>query len=161
MGKINYGRVILGGIVGGIVGATIDWLCNALLFYPLWFETVRSLNRPKAFTGSPVPGLVGLYLLFIVGAVLMAWLYAAVRPRLGGGVRTAIYIGLVAWTFIKLLPNTFWVISGIFGRRIMFYDTLAGIFEMVPAAVVVAWLYKEAESTIGAPAIGEARQIMR
>jgi hypothetical protein len=25
MGKINYGRVILGGIVGGIVAASLDW----------------------------------------------------------------------------------------------------------------------------------------
>jgi hypothetical protein len=161
MGKINYGRVILGGISGGIVGATIDWFCNGVLCYQLWRDTVLSLNRPEAFTGSPLAGLAGLYLLFIVGGVLMIWLYAAVRPRLGGGVRTAIYMGLVAWTFIKLLPNTFWVLAGIFGRRIMFYDTLAGIVEIVAATVVGAALYKEAESTFAASAITEAHQKTR
>ena len=31
MGKINYGRVILGGIVGGIVAGTLDWFFNGVL----------------------------------------------------------------------------------------------------------------------------------
>jgi hypothetical protein len=128
MGKINYGRVILGGIVGGIVGATLDWFFNGVLLIRLWLDTARELNRPDAFT-APVAGLVGLFLLFVVGAVLMIWLYAAIRPRFGGGARTAVCVGLVAWTFAKLLPNTFWVLSGIFPRTIMFYDALAGIVE--------------------------------
>jgi hypothetical protein len=29
MGKINYGRVILGGIVGGIVAGFLDWFSMA------------------------------------------------------------------------------------------------------------------------------------
>jgi uncharacterized membrane protein len=161
MGKINYGRVILGGIVGGIVGATLDWFLNGVLLGQLWIDTARALNHPDAFSTAPVAVLVGLFLLFVVGAVLMIWLYAAVRPRLGGGVRTAVYVGLVAWTFAKLLPNTFWVLAGIFGRRIMFYDTLAGIVEIVAGTVVGAALYKEAESTIADPATAAARQTTR
>jgi len=161
MGKINYGRVILGGIVGGIVGAIIDDFCNGVLAIQLWLDTVKSLNRPNAFIGAPVAATVGLFLLFIVGAILMVWLYAAVRPRLGGGVRTAICIGLVVWTFVKLLPNTFWILAGIFGRRIMFYDTLFGIFEFVSAAVIGAALYKECESTAAYPAAAEAHQTTR
>ncbi len=157
MGKINYGRVILGGIVGGIVGAIIDDFCNGMAFQ-LWMDTVKSLNRPNAFIGAPVTATVGLFVLFIVGAILMVWLYAAVRPRLGAGVRTAIYIGFIVWAFVKLIPNTFWVLAGIFGRRIMFYDTLFGIFEFLAAAVIGAWLYKEAESAAAYPAASETHQ---
>ncbi len=31
MGKINYGRVILGGILAGIVATLLDWFSNAVL----------------------------------------------------------------------------------------------------------------------------------
>jgi len=161
MGKINYGRVILGGVVGGIVGATLDLFINGGLLGQLWLDTARELNRPNAFSTTSVAVPVGLFLLFTVGAVLMIWLYAAVRPRLGGGVRTAVYVGLVAWTLVKLLPNTFWVLAGIFDSRIMFYDTLAGIVEISAATIVGAALYKEAESTIAAPTTAAARQTTR
>jgi len=158
MGKINYGRVILGGVVGGIVGATLDLFINGGLLGQLWLDTAKELNRPNAFSATSVAVPIGLFLLFTLGGVLMIWLYAAVRPRLGGGVRTAVLVGLVAWTFVKLLPNTFWVLAGIFDRRIMLFDTLAGIVEILASTVLGAALYKEAESTIADPATAAERQ---
>jgi hypothetical protein len=146
MGKINYGRVIVGGIVGGILAASLDWFFNGVLLGQRWDDTVTALNHPGAFTASPVTFLVGLYLIFIVGNTLIMWLYAAVRPRLGAGMRTAVYVGLVTWVFGFVLPNTSWALIGLFGRRLLFYNTLAGIVEVVVGAVVGAALYKEAVS---------------
>src|SRR5436305_168343 len=68
MGKINYARVILGGIVAGIIGGTLDWLFNGVLLSQLWSDTIKTLNRPLAFTGRAfLP--VGVYLPFIVGGI--------------------------------------------------------------------------------------------
>lgn len=146
MGKINYGRVIVGGIVGGIVAASLDWFFNGVLLGQRWTDTVKALNHPDAFTAAPVTFLVGVYLIFIVGNILMIWMYAAVRPRLGAGVRTAVYVALVTWALGFVLPNSFWLLMGIFGRRLLFYSTLAGIVEVVVGAIIGAALYKEAVS---------------
>jgi len=145
MGKINYARVILGGIVGGIVAATLDWFCNGVLIGQLWDDALKSLNRPNALTGAPF--LVVLYLLFIGGGILVVWMYAAIRPRFGAGVRTAVYAGLVAWAFSILLSNLENVVNGLYAPRLMLYDALFGLISGVTGAVIGAALYKEAEST--------------
>lgn len=145
MGKINYARVIFGGIVGGIVAATLDWFFNGVLIGQLWDDAMKSLNRPNALAGAAF--LVVLYLLFIGGGILVVWMYAAIRPRFGAGVRTAVYAGLVAWAFSSLLSNLENVVNGLYDPRLMLYDTLFGLISVVTGAVIGAALYKEAEST--------------
>jgi hypothetical protein len=161
MGKINYGRVILGGIAGGIVAGTLDWFFNGILLGQLWTDAVKTLNHPLAFTGPAFLPL-GVYLPFIVGSILLIWVYAGIRPRFGAGVRTAFYAGLIAWAFADLLPNTSWYVTGIFDGRLMLYSTLFGMVEIVVGAIVGAALYKEAESApADYPVAAEARQAMR
>jgi hypothetical protein len=159
MGKINYGRVILGGIIGGIVAGTLDWFFNGVLLGQRWADTMKALNHPTAFSGPAF--LLYNYLSFIVGGILLIWVYAAIRPRFGAGVRTAVYAGLVVWALAILLPNTGFMVAGIFGRRLALYTTLFGIVETVVGAIIGAALYKEAESTAAYPAAAQARQTVR
>src|SRR3954469_12119679 len=81
MGKINYGRVILGGVIGGIVAGFLDWFLNGVLMGQLWADAMNSLNRPNAFSAT---FLVCLFLVYSIGGILMIWMYAAMRPRFGG-----------------------------------------------------------------------------
>lgn len=155
MGKINYGRVILGGIVGGIVAATIEWFFNGVLLGPLWDDAMKSLNRPNVFPGPAFT--IALYLMIIAGGVLVIWLYAAIRPRFGAGVRTAILAGLVGWFLSTPLSNLENFVNGLFGARLMLYDTLIGLISAVTGTVIGAALYKETESTIADPISAEAR----
>jgi hypothetical protein len=161
MGKINYGRVILGGIVGGIVAGTLDWLVNGVWLGQRWADNMTFLHHPDAFSAPAF--LFYVYLIVIAGVILSVWMYAAIRPRFGAGVRTAVYAGLVTWALSILLPNV-WLgyVTGIFGRRVTLYSTLGGLVEAVVGTIVGAWLYKEAESTpAGYPVAAEARQAMR
>ena len=161
MGKINYGRVIRGGIVGGIVAGTLDCFFNGVLLGQQWVDAMKALNHPNAFTGSAF--LIVLFLSFILGFILTVWMYAAIRPRFGAGVRTAVYVGLIAWAFARFLPNLGNVIiGGFFPRRLVVYSTLLEIVEFVVGAIVGAALYREAESTsVDYPVAVEARQTMR
>lgn len=156
MGKINYGRVVLGGIVGGLVAGVLDWFFNGVLMGQRWEDTMTSLNRPNAFSGT---FLFCLFLAFSIGGILCVWVYAAIRPRLGAGMRTAAYVGLIAWAFWCLLPNILNMVMGIYGRRLTLYTTLAGIVEGLVLAMVGAALYKE-EATAAYPA-AEAHQAVR
>ena len=140
MGKINYGRVILGGIVGGIISGFLDWFLNGVLMGKLWEDAMKSLNRPNAFSGA---FLFCLFLVFSGGGILLVWVYAAIRPRFGAGVQTAVCAGLVAWAFAGLLPGIMNVVTGLYSPRLVLYSTLAGIVETVVGAIVGAALYKE------------------
>ena len=140
MGKINYGRVVLGGIVAGLVAGFLSWFLNGVLIGQLWEEAAKSLNRPNTFSGAFT---FWLFLLAGVSGILLVWVYAAIRPRFGAGVRTAVYAGLVMWASVALLPNIGNALNGILSPRLTLYTTLFGMVEMVTGAIVGAALYKE------------------
>jgi hypothetical protein len=152
MAQINYGRVVLGGLVGGTVAFLLHWFLNGVVLVQLWVQNANRLN-PSGHNAASVPALlVGLYLIATVGNIVITWIYAAARPRLGAGLRTAVCVGLVAWVLAFLLPNAAWSLTGIFSRHLLFYNALAGIAVIVGGAIVGAALYKEAESTAAYPA---------
>jgi hypothetical protein len=86
MGKINCGRVVLGGIIGGITACFLDWFMNGVLLGQQWEDTVKALNRPNAFSSGSF--LFCLIVVYVIGGILCVWTYAAIRPRFGAGVRT-------------------------------------------------------------------------
>lgn len=158
MGKINLGRVVLGGIVGGFVAGFLDWILNGVLMGQRWADAMKSLNRPTAFTGT---FLVSLFLVFCIGGIVLVWLYAAIRPRFGAGMRTAVYAALTVWSF-GALTNVIDAVTGLYGRRLMLYTTFAYLVELIVGALIGCSLYKEAESTAADyPATAQTRQAVR
>ncbi len=76
--------------------------------------------------------------------ILVVWLYAAIRPRLGAGAKTAVYAGLAAWAMGILLPNiAFMGVAGLFPPGLTTMTTALAIVEWVLAALAGASLYKE------------------
>lgn len=144
MGNINYGRLILGGIVAGIVGGFFNWFLNGVLMGQRWADAMKSLNRPDAYSGA---FLLCLFLAFGVGGILLVWVYAAIRPRFGAGVRTAVYAGLVVWGLTSPLRNAMQVVTGLFGAGLMLYATVADLVGILAASIAGCALYKEAERT--------------
>lgn len=157
MGKINYGRVILGGIVAGIIFILLDSLSNVVLLGQQWIDDAKLHNRPTSFSG---PVTFGLILIEIVGGMVSIWIYAAIRPRFGPGVRTAIYTGLLQWA-IFILVNTASTLQGIFGPRVSLYSNLLGLVSILLGTIAGARLYKEAESTGEYGAATQAQQATR
>lgn len=47
MGKVNIGRVLLGGIVAGIVGNILGYLVDGLMLAPQWAAAMKTLGRPE------------------------------------------------------------------------------------------------------------------
>ena len=146
MGSININRVILGGIVAGVVGNILGYLVDGLILAPQWAAAMKTLGKPE-FTGNQIAGflIVGL-----VYGILTVWLYAAIRPRYGAGPKTAVYAGLAAWAIGTLLPNaSFMGVNGLFPLDLTTLTTAAGIVESVAAALAGAALYQEATEAVG------------
>ena len=148
MGRINTGRVILGGIVAGIVADVLGFVVDGWLLAPQWNAGMKVLGRPELTT----PQIVSFNVLGLVQGIFTIWLYAAIRPRFGPGPKTAVCAGLASWFAATLLPNvSFMWVTGLFPTNLTVMTTFGGIFEWVIGALVGAALYNEgAESAAAA-----------
>jgi hypothetical protein len=80
----------------------------------------------------------------LFGGIALIWVYAAIRPRFGAGVLTAIYAGVAVWFIGTLLPNlTFMWVAGLFSKHLTVYTTAGALVEVVAGAIAGAALYKE------------------
>jgi hypothetical protein len=140
MGKINLGRVILGGIVAGIVSDVLDVLVDGIWLGPSWSGGMRQLGH-SAFSSNQV---IWFNLLGLAGGIATIGIYAAIRPRFGAGAKTAIYAGLAVWVLAVLMPNLgFMWFTGLFSHHLMEKTTFGGLIEVLAGALAGAALYKE------------------
>lgn len=140
MGKINLGRVLLGGIVAGIVYDILGYLVDGVLLAPKWSAGMTALGHADFSTNQ----IIGFNVLGLVFGIVLIWIYAAIRPRLGAGVKTAICTGIAVWIIAVLLPNlSFMWVSGLFSRRLTAMTTACALVEVVVGAIAGAALYKE------------------
>jgi hypothetical protein len=140
MGKINVGRLILGGIVAGIVGNILDYPVDGVILAPMWNHQLATWGRPE-FTVNQM----AFYWTFgIIYGIVAIWIYAGIRPRFGPGVKTAIYAGIAVWIAGFLLPNfaLMWV-PHFFSGHLTAYTSLGALFEVVIATIAGAAVYKE------------------
>jgi hypothetical protein len=151
MGKINIGRVVLGGIVAGIVGNILGYLVDGLMLAPQWAAAMKTLGRPE----FSVNQIVAFNIIGLVYGILVVGLYALIRPRYGAGPKTAVYAGLGAWAIGVLLPNASLMgAAGLFPSNLTAMTTAAAIVETVAAALAGAALYKEGASSARSSAAG-------
>jgi hypothetical protein len=140
MGKINMGRVIIAGLVAGIVADILGFLVDGMLLAPRWADGMTRLGHGN-FSSS---AWIWFNVLGLVSGIALIWIYAAIRPRFGAGVKTAICAGIVFWIVGSLLPNLsiMWV-AGLFSRHLTAMTTAGNLVETLAAAIAGAALYKE------------------
>jgi hypothetical protein len=140
MGKINAGRVLIGGIVAGIIITVVEWLVNGVVLLEDWTEALRALGK----SGEMTTGATVLYVLWsLLVGIATIWLYAAIRPRFGAGPRTAVIAGFAMWIFAYLSYTIAVAAVGLFPGRLLGITAVIGAVELVAAALVGAWLYRE------------------
>jgi hypothetical protein len=140
MGKINWSRVALGGLLAGLIINVIDFLVNTFLLKERWAAAMAAIGKPATTSTSQM--IAFLVVGFLLG-IMMLWLYAAIRPRYGAGVKTAFCAGTAVWVLACLLPTLTPMVLHIFPRRLMAIGAVVGLVELVLGAVAGAWLYKE------------------
>jgi len=140
MGKINFGRVLLGCIVAGIILSVGEFVLNEKVLGAQMkaFFTAHLFKEPA---GSFLPVAIGLTV--VLGIVIVLG-YAAIRPRFGAGPKTAIIAALFAWFGCYVYCGI--INAMLFGipTNIMLIVLVWGLVEYIIAALVGAWLYKEA-----------------
>jgi len=140
MGQINLGRVVIGGLLAGLIINVGEFILNGLLLEEQMNAAMAALNKP------PInPNMIMFFVLFGFGlGCMLVWTYAAIRPRFGAGVKTAVCASSLVWALSYLYPNLFMVITGIFPTNLMVMATVWGLVEANLAGVAGAWAYTEA-----------------
>ncbi|HEY1805582.1 MAG TPA: hypothetical protein VGG45_13990 [Terracidiphilus sp.] len=140
MGKINVGRLILGGIVAGIAIDVLDYFVDGIWLAPRWATAMAVLGK-GAFTPAQI---IWFNVLGILTGITAIWIYAAIRPRFGAGVKTAICAGIAVWLLTVLFPNAgLMYVTKLFPNHLTLYTTLGGVVEMVFGTIVGASVYRE------------------
>jgi hypothetical protein len=142
MKKINIGRVLLGGLIAGVVLNIGEFLLNSVVLGD-------DMSADFARLGLPQPGgdfiAKAVVATFVLGVVI-TFLYAAIRTQFGQGVKTAIYAGLIAWFFVNVYTGVIYGSLGLFSMKPLMIGGVWGLVEYSLGAIAGAWIYKETEA---------------
>jgi hypothetical protein len=140
VGRINTSRLVLGGVVAGILVNVSETILNTVVLKRPWEDAMRALGKPMSMTGSAMA--VWILWGFVYG-ILCVWIYAAIRPRFGPGGGTAAKAGFVAWMLAGLLPSVGMGNMGIVPTSLLVVSACWTLVESIVVTIVGAWIYRE------------------
>ena len=152
MVNINWGRVVLGAVVGTVV-FNVLWLVAWFVFLrDEWISAMAMLG----LTSPEGPGGLALWLLLTFGEGIFAiWFYAAISRAFEGtpverrilvgygpGPRTAAGVGVIVWLITGLGPTLWWAHILSLPAGLVANILAVGLVAYVAATVGGAWSYK-------------------
>ena len=140
MGNINLGRVILGGIVAGVVIDVFEGVSNGVILSQQYADAMTALGKTGTMS---VRQLIAFNLWGLAAGILMVFLYAAMRPRLGAGPKTAIVAGLMIWATAFVLANATMVFLHLMPIGLTLTGLAIALVQSIVAGLAGAYLYKE------------------
>ncbi|HUF69252.1 MAG TPA: hypothetical protein VMM79_11480 [Longimicrobiales bacterium] len=147
MARINFGRVVVGAIVAGLVINVVETIVNMFIMAHAMEELLASLNL------GPLGGVAlgGYVVLAFVLGFLIVWTYAAIRPRYGPGPWTAMRAGLAVWAAFYLLGAGSNWLMGIVPGPLYLHTLLYTLPMMLAAAVAGGMMYREEARVANVP----------
>ena len=123
----------MAGIVWTVTSALSTWFVGA--------DFNAAVPGNKIF--APSAGLAAFLLAVnLAGGIWAIWLYASIRPRYGAGAKTAAIAGM-SWWIVSTLADATWGSFRLVPVAALVPLSVVSLPEMVVAAMVGAWLYKE------------------
>jgi len=139
MGGINVKRWIMGGLAAGVVMWVIEGAASQLYIGDMEAAmTAHNLSMDM----SAATMATGLIVSFIAGLVIV-FFYAASRPRFGPGAGTAVKVAVALWFGGYLLSLMGYDMMDLFPNSLIVLWAVIGLVEMIIAAMVGGWLYRE------------------
>ena len=143
---INTQKVLIGGIAAGVVMNVIDFVVNKYIL------GARMMAESEAFkpgmSASMMSGKVmaSYIVMDLVLGILLVWTYAAIRPRFGPGVKTAVYAAVLFWILAGIFLSGY-LHMGMMSTGLWATFAFFGLVNFLVSAWVGARLYSE-EGTV-------------
>jgi hypothetical protein len=121
-----------------------DWILNG---YVLGDRMRAEMNAFKAGMGDTMAQMdtntiVGYVIMDLVLGMLLAYTYAAMRPRFGAGAKTSIIVAVVLWIFAGIISASY-LTMGIMSQGLWWTFAIGYLVCLVIAALVAGALYRE------------------
>ena len=127
---MNIKRILTGGALAGSVIVIGEMVRNA------------TLGSTTSASGGSMP--LGVFILRAVSlGIFCVLLYAAVRPRLGAGLRTAITAGILVFLVGTLFPPFGMTMQAFAPARLLLETIIWNAVQLPLATAAGAWLYRE------------------
>jgi cephalosporin hydroxylase len=137
--RINWNRVLLGGLLAGLTINVLDVLAHGLLLGAGWEAGLNALGMYGRI-GARALGAFGLWG-FLIG-ICAVLLYAALRPTLGAGPRTAVVSAIGIWTTGVGLPALCLMGLHMFRHSLIGAFAGLGLVELLGGALLGAGFYR-------------------
>lgn len=137
---VDMGRVIVGGLVAGLIVNLGELAVNVWLLGDAWSAALAGLGL-SFDTASLILWGAGSFVLGIVGV----WIYASAGARYGPGPVTALRAGAAVWAAAFLFPSIGLLGAGPFPRGLVAIALAWGLVEVCLAVYMGSWLYREGE----------------
>ena len=140
MSEINTTGVLKGGLAAALIMNISEFILNVPVAGAQMTAELSARNLPAADSGAQIAVFVGLTAML---GFITVWLYAAMRPRLGPGPKTAMCAGLTVWTCSYLYTAVTTGTIGIHSMGLVVLIIVWSLIEMLVASAVGGYLYHE------------------
>lgn len=94
---MNTQKIVVGGLAAGLIMNVVGFLVNGMLLGKRMEAEMLAVAPTLQGKGMGPGAMTGRVLTQFAVGILLVWLYAAIRPRFGPGMKTATYAALVVW----------------------------------------------------------------
>lgn len=139
MKGVNVGRVVLGGLVAGLIMTVSEFVLNEIVLVEVMAESFAAMNL-----APPGGSTIGLFIAMTFAmAITTVWLYAMLRSHSGPGPKTAICTGVIVWFLYGFLCNMFFWAMGMVPTGATITVWVWMLVEIPLATAAGAYLYKD------------------
>jgi hypothetical protein len=145
MSNINWGRFVLGALIVAAICFVSDAFLHQQVVNDQWEAVVAAV-------GATVPQHAGWSMIWFVvfeagRGFLTMYVYVLLRPRLGPGVKTATWAGVVAWVAYSLTGPAQFIPLGFYSESLWFTVVIYQLVFSIVAAIAGAAPYQEGSSS--------------
>lgn len=139
--KLNYRRILLGGLLGGVGMLIVGMVIHGGILQDHYIFLQQKgilVSEENAEEGKMI--LHHVYLIF--SGIVLAYLYALLRNVTGKGIKTAILGGLMVGLVSAAGAVALLAFYNL-GNKVPFFTYIDSIVEPIVGSIIAAWLYKD------------------
>lgn len=146
---MNWKRIALGGLVCGIVLFLLEGVAGLVVTEKIYTAMMQRLHLTMP---SDTPAIIVDVVISFLYATLIAWLYAAMRPRYGAGPKTALRAAVAAWVPLHVVGVAYQVDLKMMPVRDGLVLSITALVMCSIVALIAGALYRETNAAKAASA---------
>lgn len=143
MTSINFGRLLIGGLIASVLLFLSDGFLHEQVFKQYWEYVYHGVGAKPPESGHAMAMVY--FFIFELGRGFGAiFLYALMRPFYGKGPKTAVLAAIAAWLAFSVAAPAEFIPLGFYSRRLWVLVAGAQLVTSIVANLLAAWIYRDA-----------------